>query len=195
MPTLVSLHKPTKFKIDSIMSTIHLTRSSPAPMISSLLHSCLGLATYWRMCICCITYLLSYGTKDVKSLSAASHCWISVQNLLQTCPLHLYLNVWVLLELDKIILEMYLGLHSAEQRSRETEEACHCCRDGLKTDEQNPLGRGNSDELHEISVEGKMGFMNTSYTIHHHTSLQFSTFHSCLGMYPAVWNRHTSFLN
>ena len=38
---------------------IHLTRSSPAPMISSLLHSCPGLATYWCMCKCCITYLLT----------------------------------------------------------------------------------------------------------------------------------------
>ena len=35
-------------------------RSSPAPTISSLLHSCPGLATYWRMCKCCVTYLLTY---------------------------------------------------------------------------------------------------------------------------------------
>ena len=35
-------------------------RSSPAPTISSLLHSCPGLATYWHMCKCCVTYLLTY---------------------------------------------------------------------------------------------------------------------------------------
>ena len=28
--------------------------------ISSLLHSCPGLATYWRMCKCCVTYLLTH---------------------------------------------------------------------------------------------------------------------------------------
>ena len=32
-------------------------RISSAPMISSLLHSCPGFATYWRMNKCCITYL------------------------------------------------------------------------------------------------------------------------------------------
>ena len=35
-------------------------RSSPAPTISSLLHSCPGLATYWRVYKCCVTYLLTY---------------------------------------------------------------------------------------------------------------------------------------
>ena len=30
-----------------------------APTISLPLHSCIGLATYWRMCKCCVTYLLT----------------------------------------------------------------------------------------------------------------------------------------
>ena len=39
---------------------VHLTRSSPAPTTSLLLHSCPSPATYWRMCKCCVTSLLTY---------------------------------------------------------------------------------------------------------------------------------------
>ena len=52
MVPLVSLLQPLKLKV-------HLTSSSQASTISSFLHSCLGLATYWRMCKCCVTYLHS----------------------------------------------------------------------------------------------------------------------------------------
>ena len=34
-------------------------------MISSLLHSCPGLTTYWHMCKCCVTYLLESDTMNI----------------------------------------------------------------------------------------------------------------------------------
>ena len=43
-----------------------------APTISSLLHSCPSLATYWRMCKCCVTYLLTY-------LPLANRAYLCVQ--------------------------------------------------------------------------------------------------------------------
>ena len=39
---------------------LHFVRCNTAPTISSLLHSCPGLATCWLMCKCCVTYLLTY---------------------------------------------------------------------------------------------------------------------------------------
>ena len=41
--------------------------SYPMP-IEPLLHSCPGLATYWRMCKCCFTYLLTYLLRLIGSL-------------------------------------------------------------------------------------------------------------------------------
>ena len=55
MHTRISLHQPSKLIVSHRPPS-----TSPAPTISSLLHSCPGLATYWRMCKCCVTYLLTY---------------------------------------------------------------------------------------------------------------------------------------
>ena len=54
------MHQPSKLKVSC---GVHLARSSPAPTISTLLNSCSGPATYWRMCKCCVTYLLTSSTK------------------------------------------------------------------------------------------------------------------------------------
>ena len=58
------MHQPSKLKV---LCAVHLTRSSPALTISSLLNSYSGLATYWRTCECCVTYLhrLQSGHKNI----------------------------------------------------------------------------------------------------------------------------------
>ena len=59
MPTLDPLY--TDHQSPNLLKyhVVRLTRSNPAPTISWCLHSRLGLARYWRMYKCCVTYSLT----------------------------------------------------------------------------------------------------------------------------------------
>ena len=54
-PWFHCMHQPSELKVSCRPPNAFQPR---AYTISSLLHSCPGLATYWRMCKCCVTYLL-----------------------------------------------------------------------------------------------------------------------------------------
>ena len=56
--------------------------TSLASTISSLLHSCPGLATYWRMCKCCVTYLLTYGNLKLDNIFFCEQLQLWLEELL-----------------------------------------------------------------------------------------------------------------
>ena len=56
---------------------VHITRSSPAPTISSLLNSCSGLATHWRKCCAnaaLLTYIVYKADIETSSRNTVSRC-------------------------------------------------------------------------------------------------------------------------